>query len=101
MQPSKNTGIQRAEQTSAEHRKRIGKEGHLIPPGQQLGIPNLGWHDFRHTYRAMMDEEKLTLEEQRVLMRHEDIRTTLGYGGKSKAETVRGANARVAEMLRK
>ena len=49
----------------------------------------------------MMDEEKLTLEEQRVLMRREDIRTTLGYGGKSKAETVRGANARVAEMLRK
>jgi len=46
----------------------------------------------------MMDEEKLTLE-QRVLMRHEDIRTTLGYGGKSKAETMRGANAGVAEML--
>ena len=36
-----------------------------------------------------------------VLMRHEDIRTTLGYGGKSKAETVRGANARVVEMLRR
>jgi integrase len=64
-------------------------------------LQHLGWHDFRHTYRAMMDQEKLTLEEQRVLMRHEDIRTTLGYGGKSKAETVRGANARAVEMLRK
>ena len=39
--------------------------------------------------------------EQRALMRHEDIRQTLKYGGKSKAETVRGANARVVEMLRK
>lgn len=77
------------------------QQDHLIPAGEKIGIPNLGWHDFRHTYRAMMDEEKLTLEEQRVLMRHEDIRTTLGYGGKSKAETVRGANARVVEMLRK
>jgi integrase len=77
------------------------QKDHLIPAGKKIGIPNLGWHDFRHTYRAMMDEEKLTLEEQRVLMRHEDIRTTLGYGGKSKAETVRGANARVVEMLRK
>jgi integrase len=77
------------------------QKDHLIPAGRKIGIPNLGWHDFRHTYRAMMDEEKLTLEEQRVLMRHEDIRTTLGYGGKSKAETVRGANARVVEMLRK
>jgi integrase len=77
------------------------QQDHLIPAGKKIGIPNLGWHDFRHTYRAMMDQEKLTLEEQRVLMRHEDIRTTLGYGGKSKAETVRGANARVVEMLRK
>jgi integrase len=77
------------------------QKDHLIPAGRKIGIPNLGWHDFRHTYRAMMDEEKLTLEEQRVLMRHEDIRTTLGYGGKSKAETVRGANAKVVEMLRK
>jgi integrase len=77
------------------------QQDHLVPAGRKIGIPNLGWHDFRHTYRAMMDEEKLTLEEQRVLMRHEDIRTTLGYGGKSKAETVRGANARVVEMLRK
>jgi integrase len=74
---------------------------HLIPAGKRAGIPNLGWHDFRHTYRAMMDEEKLTLEEQRALMRHDDIRTTLGYGGKTKAETVRGANAKGVEMLRK
>lgn len=77
------------------------QQDHLVPAGKKIGIPNLGWHDFRHTYRAMMDQEKLTLEEQRVLMRHEDIRTTLGYGGKSKAETVRGANAKVVEMLRK
>jgi integrase len=77
------------------------QQDHLVPAGKAVGIPNLGWHDFRHTHRAMMDQEKLTLEEQRVLMRHEDIRTTLGYGGKSKAETVQGANARVVEMLRK
>jgi integrase len=77
------------------------QKDHLIPASKKIGIPNLGWHGFRHTYRAMMDEEKLTLEEQRALLRHEDIRQTLKYGGKSKAETVRGANARVVEMLRK
>jgi len=77
------------------------QQDHLVPAGRQIGIPNLGWHDFRHTYRAMMDELKISLEEQRTLMRHEDIRTTLGYGGKSKAETGRAANARVVEMLRK
>ena len=74
---------------------------HLIPAGKKIGIPNLGWHDFRHTYRAMMRELKISLEEQRTLMRHEDIRTTLGYGGKTPAEEGRGANAKVVEMLRK
>lgn len=77
------------------------QQDHLIPAGKKIGIENLGWHDFRHTYRAMMKREKLTLEEQRDLMRHEDIRTTLGYGGESKAEALRGPNARVVEMLRK
>jgi integrase len=77
------------------------QQDHLIPAGEKIGIPNLGWHDFRHTYRAMMKQEKLTLEEQRDLMRHEDIRTTLTYGDESKAESLRGANARVVEMLRK
>jgi len=74
---------------------------HLVPAGRRVGIPNLGWYDFRHTYRAMMREIKISLEEQRDLMRHEDIRTTLGYGGKTQAETIRGANAKVVEMLRK
>jgi integrase len=77
------------------------QQDHLMPAGAKVGIPNLGWHDFRHTYRAMMRQEKLTLEEQRVLMRHESIQMTLKYGGESKVETVRGANARVVEMLRR
>ena len=42
---------------------------------------------------------KISLEEQRTLMRHEDVRTTLRYGGESKAETGRAANARVVETL--
>jgi integrase len=71
------------------------------PAGKKVGIPNLGWHDFRHTYRAMMREQKISLEEQRTLMRHSDIKTTLGYGGKTPAEVGRPANAKVAEMLRK
>jgi integrase len=74
---------------------------HLVPAGKKVGIPNLGWHDFRHTYRAMIRDLKISLEEQRTLMRHEDIKTTLGYGGKTPAEVSRPANAKVVEMLRK
>jgi hypothetical protein len=49
----------------------------------------------------MMREEKISLEEQKTLMRHSDIRTTLGYGGKTPAEVGRPANAKVVEMLRR
>jgi integrase len=74
---------------------------HLRPAGNRAGIDNLGWHDFRHTYRAMMRELNISLEEQKTLMRHADIKTTLGYGGKTPAEHGRAANAKVVEMLRK
>ncbi|HEV2709100.1 MAG TPA: site-specific integrase [Edaphobacter sp.] len=74
---------------------------HLRPAGKRAGIHNLGWHDFRHTYRAMMRDLKISLEEQKTLMRHADIKTTLGYGGKTPAEHGRAANAKVVEMLRK
>jgi hypothetical protein len=49
----------------------------------------------------MMREQKINLEEQRTLMRHLDIKTTLGYGGKTQAEVRRTANAKVVEMLRR
>lgn len=77
------------------------QEDHLVPAGRKVGIPNLGWHDFRHTYRAMMRELNISLEEQRGLMRHEDIRTTLSYGGKTPAEFGRAANAKIVEMLKR
>lgn len=77
------------------------QQDHLIPAGRKVGIVNLGWHDFRHTYRAMMRELQIPLEQQRNLMRHEDVRTTLGYGGKTPAEISRPANAKVVEMLRR
>jgi len=85
------------------------QKDHLVPAGKRLGktlgdahiIKNLGWHDFRHTYRAMMRELKLSPEEQKTLMRHEDIRTTMQYGGKVPAEYSRDANAKVVAMLKR
>lgn len=77
------------------------QKDHLIPAGKKVGIQNLGWHDFRHTYRAMMREANISLEEQRALMRHEDIRTTMGYGGKTPAEFGRAANEKIVAMVKK
>jgi integrase len=73
---------------------------HLEPAGRKVGIYGLGWHSFRHTYRSMMRGLDLPMEVQKRLMRHSDIRTTLGYGGKE-VDGLRGYNTAVVEMVRR
>lgn len=77
------------------------QQDHLIPAGERTGIANLGWHAFRHTYRAMLREIDIPLEMQQSLMRHADISTTLSYGGKTPPSESRKFNAQVVEMMRK
>jgi hypothetical protein len=49
----------------------------------------------------MMRELEIPLEQQRTLMRHSDIKTTLEYGGKTPAEHGRASNEKIVAMLRK
>jgi len=79
----------------------ILQQNHLIPAGKRVGIPNLGWHTFRHTYRAIMGQENIPLELQKSLMRHSDISVTLGYGRGPSMDTMREANAKVVEMWKR
>ncbi len=46
----------------------------------EIALPKLGWHVFRHTYRANLSESGLPLEIQQKLMRHADIAMTTKYG---------------------
>lgn len=77
------------------------QQDHLVPAGRRVGIQGLGWHAFRHTYRAMMRELDIPLEMQKTLMRHSDITVTLGYGGQTPSKTSRPFNAQVVEIMRK
>jgi integrase len=70
---------------------------YLRPAGKAVGLPKLGWHSFRHTYRAMMRDLELPMEVQQRLMRHADIRTTSQYGGRKM--NLKGHNAAVVEMI--
>lgn len=75
---------------------------HLGPIGRACGLPSLGWHSFRHTYRAMLrDLNDVPLEVQRDLMRHANISTTVRYGGTMHVNRLRPANARIVEMFRR
>jgi integrase len=67
----------------------------------EVGLPKLGWHAFRHTYRANLSELGLPLEVQQKLMRHADIAMTTKYGQSSMLNVTRPANARIVEMMMK
>jgi integrase len=49
---------------------------HIKPVALALGLPNIGWHSFRHTVSAWGKEAGLELEEVKTLLRHENLATT-------------------------
>jgi integrase len=89
-----------SERTSKPYDRDYLRQAYLQPAGERIGVKGLGWHSFRHGYRAMMRELGVDPETQRGLMRHSKLSTTMDvYGGRDSAERVRPANSRVVEML--
>ena len=73
---------------------------YLKPAAARAKIGKVGWHTFRHTYRALLKRCGTELEVQKELMRHSDLRVTMGYGIESDvAPANREANSKVARML--
>jgi integrase len=57
---------------------------HLKPAGRRAGVEGLGWHAFRHTFRAnLRDLAGADLEIQKGMMRHSSIVMTGRYGAES------------------
>lgn len=75
------------------------RQDHLAPAGRKAGIPNLGWHNFRHTYRARLGDSGATPEVQQKLMRHSSIDMTMRYGQNHMLDSTRPANAKLVEEL--
>jgi integrase len=75
------------------------RQRHLNRAAATIGLPKLGWHAFRHTYRAKLAELGLPLEVQQKLMRHASIDMTMKYGQNAMLNSTRPANARLVEEL--
>ena len=72
----------------------------LRPAGEKMGIAGLGFHTFRHTYRAWLDAAGAFIGVQQRLMRHAQSSTTLNtYGGDGLMEAKRQANSDAVRML--
>jgi integrase len=67
--------------TGGPRRAEMIVQDYLKPTAAKLGLPKIGWHTFRHSYRAWLGASEATLSQQKDLMRHADIATTTGYGG--------------------
>lgn len=71
----------------------------LKPRGEEVGIPGLGWHTFRHTYRSLLDETGAPVGVQQKLMRHSNVATTMNVYGNSTLRAKQDANSKVVQML--
>ena len=76
------------------------RSAYLEPAGERIGVKGLGFHSIRHSYRAMLRQTGASLEDQKGLMRHSRIGTTIDtYGGADSAERLRPMNDKIVEML--
>ena len=74
---------------------------YLVTTGLQLGLGRIGFHTFRHTYRAWLDETGAPVGVQQKLMRHAHISTTMDLYGNASMEAKRKANRPVVQRLLK
>ncbi|MCU1309504.1 MAG: site-specific recombinase, phage integrase family, partial [Candidatus Angelobacter sp.] len=65
--------------------------------GATVGLPNLGWHSFRHTYRSLLDATGAPVGVQQKLMRHAQVSTTMNVYGNAQMDSKRDANSRVVQ----
>jgi integrase len=87
--------------TGRPYWRGVMQQDHLEPAGDRVGLPGLGWHSFRHTYRTMLGELKEEMEVQRRMMRHADIKTTMSYGDPKIDKQRRMASNNVYEMVKR
>jgi len=71
----------------------------LRKAGDELGIPNLGFHSFRHSYRAMLDACGAPVGVQQRLLRHAQVSTTMDIYGGALMASKRQANTAVVKMV--
>ena len=75
------------------------RNDYLVPTGQKLGLGRIGFHTFRHTYRAWLDESGAPVGVQQKLMRHAHVSTTMDQYGNALALAKRKANRPIVQRL--
>lgn len=72
---------------------------HVKPAGQRIGLNQVGWHSFRHSYRGMLDDTGANTGTQQGLMRHANVSTTINIYGRSSMKANQDADNKVVQMI--
>ena len=81
------------------HAERI-QQYRIARAARELGLgTGIGWHTFRHSYRAWLGRTKVDVGVQRDLMRHANISTTMNVYGGSFVDDMREANDGVIKLV--
>ena len=75
------------------------QQDYIRQAGRKLGLGDIGWHTFRHTYRSWLDSVGTSRGVQQKLMRHAQIATTMNVYGDAMMESKRAANSKVVQMV--
>ena len=85
--------------TLRPYHQDIVTKRYLRPIAASLGVPHLGWHTFRHTYRAWLDATGAPVGVQQKLMRHANVATTMNVYGDALMESKKKANEKILAMI--
>ena len=73
---------------------------HLKPFASRVGVPRLGWHTFRHTFRSWLDSVGTAVGVQQKMMRHADVATTMNVYGKAMMQSKLEAHRKLLEYAK-
>ena len=71
----------------------------LKPAAKKLGLPKIGWHTLRHSFKSWIASGTATLTQQKDLMGQSSIEIGLMYGG-TPVEQMRPFNEAIGAKLR-
>jgi integrase len=60
----------------------------------------VGWHCFRHPYRALLNDTGAPVGVQQRLMRHANVSTTMNFYGSAYLETKRRVNSAMVSRIK-
>jgi len=73
---------------------------HFIQPvATKLGIGNISWHTFRHTYSSLLRDNGEDPKVVQELLRHSSIKVTMDIYTQAVTSTKRRAQSKVVEMI--